>query len=309
MGPDCLELQVKSRLATLPLGLVLQKGYNWPNLSFTISFSNGSHKGQVSPDTTESSFDATADLKFERLESFRMPSETVITSVVYDDQIIKHINIHNQQHYSNDLIAPVDRIATETSFGLSEQPLPSIPRPHSPFPSPNLRKKVKNIIESRQMRLEGSQSASKKEGKRPILSPLAVSTLDSEYKGESTGVPRKKLELHSATFRNFKDIIGPFIGKYEESLLNGRLSTSPSKALQFTCEIGAFGMGKCKPSLKCPRHLVTPFNVVFYQLSDVEIPTPYVGIVEFPVSDPEVPLELGCYRLPLKGQLQIVFFT
>ena len=54
------------------------------------------------------------------------------------------------------------------------------------------------------------------------------------------------------------------VGSYEESILRGRMSTTPSKPLDFLAQIGVLGLGKCKSSLKCPAHVTIPFPAVFY---------------------------------------------
>ncbi|OJD24902.1 hypothetical protein ACJ73_03726 [Blastomyces percursus] len=87
------------------------------------------------------------------------------------------------------------------------------------------------------------------------------------------------------------------VGSYEESILRGRMSTTPSKPLDFTAQIGVLGRGNCKPSLKCPPHVTVPFPAVFYSyptsgggrsISD-DSPSPYVGFIDvennFPKED------------------------
>lgn len=76
----------------------------------------------------------------------------------------------------------------------------------------------------------------------------------------------------------------PMVGSYEESILRGRMSTTPSKPLDFVAQIGVLGKGDCKPSLKCPPHIAVPFPAVFYSYAsgtttDPE-PSPYVGMVD-----------------------------
>jgi hypothetical protein len=76
----------------------------------------------------------------------------------------------------------------------------------------------------------------------------------------------------------------PMVGSYEESILRGRMSTTPSKPLDFVAQIGVLGKGDCKPSLKCPPHLSIPFPAVFYSYAsgahhDPE-PSPYVGMLD-----------------------------
>ncbi|GAB7350219.1 hypothetical protein MBLNU459_g0875t1 [Dothideomycetes sp. NU459] len=76
----------------------------------------------------------------------------------------------------------------------------------------------------------------------------------------------------------------PMVGSYEESILRGRMSTTPSKPLNFVAQIGVLGKGDCKPSLKCPPHIVVPFPAVFYSYSSgltaEPEPSPYVGMID-----------------------------
>lgn len=87
----------------------------------------------------------------------------------------------------------------------------------------------------------------------------------------------------------------PMVGSYEESILRGRMSTTPSRPLDFVAKIGVLGKGKCKSNLKCPPHVTVPFPAVFYsyntgngRISDNE-PSPYVGLIdlEHSLSAPE----------------------
>ncbi|KAI9780178.1 MAG: hypothetical protein M1835_004546 [Candelina submexicana] len=79
----------------------------------------------------------------------------------------------------------------------------------------------------------------------------------------------------------------PMVGSYEESILRGRMSTTPSKPLDFVAQIGVLGKGNCKPSLQCPAHVTVPFPAVFYsygtgsgrKTSD-DGPSPYVGLID-----------------------------
>jgi Domain of unknown function (DUF4210)/Chromosome segregation during meiosis len=84
----------------------------------------------------------------------------------------------------------------------------------------------------------------------------------------------------------------PMVGSYEESILRGRMSTTPSRPLNFIAQIGVLGKGKCKPSLRCPPHVIVPFPAVFYsyntgngRISDNQ-PSPYVGLVDIENSLP-----------------------
>jgi hypothetical protein len=84
----------------------------------------------------------------------------------------------------------------------------------------------------------------------------------------------------------------PMVGSYEESILRGRMSTTPSRPLDFVAKIGVLGKGQCKSSLKCPPHVTVPFPAVFYsyntgngRISDNE-PSPYVGLIDLENSLP-----------------------
>ncbi|KAI9663095.1 MAG: hypothetical protein M1821_008143 [Bathelium mastoideum] len=79
------------------------------------------------------------------------------------------------------------------------------------------------------------------------------------------------------------------VGSYEESILRGRMSTTPSRPLNFIAQIGVLGRGKCKLQLKCPPHASVPFPAVFYSYGQVhgrrssiseDSPSPYVGLVD-----------------------------
>ncbi|PVH99729.1 hypothetical protein DM02DRAFT_710565 [Periconia macrospinosa] len=78
----------------------------------------------------------------------------------------------------------------------------------------------------------------------------------------------------------------PMVGSYEESILRGRMSTTPSRPLNFIAKIGVLGKGQCNSNLKCPPHVAVPFPAVFYsystgngRISD-DSPSPYVGLID-----------------------------
>jgi hypothetical protein len=79
------------------------------------------------------------------------------------------------------------------------------------------------------------------------------------------------------------------VGSYEESILRGRMSTTPSRPLDFVAQIGVLGLGKCKASLKCPAHVTLSFPAVFYSYANTmhgrpgrseDGPSPYVGLID-----------------------------
>lgn len=84
----------------------------------------------------------------------------------------------------------------------------------------------------------------------------------------------------------------PMVGSYEESILRGRMSTTPSRPLNFVAQIGVLGKGKCKASLKCPPHVIVPFPAVFYSYGNASgrmmdnQPSPYVGLIDLENSLP-----------------------
>lgn len=78
------------------------------------------------------------------------------------------------------------------------------------------------------------------------------------------------------------------VGSFEESILRGRMSTPPSKPLDFVAQIGVLGKGDCPASLKCPPHVSVPFPAVFYNYASSsgarsmvdDTPSPYVGTID-----------------------------
>ncbi|KAF2762381.1 hypothetical protein EJ05DRAFT_433981 [Pseudovirgaria hyperparasitica] len=78
----------------------------------------------------------------------------------------------------------------------------------------------------------------------------------------------------------------PMVGSYEESILRGRMSTTPSKPLNFLAQIGVLGKGHCRANLKCPPHVTVPFPAVFYSYNSGtgrvadDSPSPYVGLID-----------------------------
>lgn len=87
------------------------------------------------------------------------------------------------------------------------------------------------------------------------------------------------------------------VGSYEESILRGRMSTTPSRPLDFVAQIGVLGKGKCRSSLRCPPHVTVPFPAVYYSYNTTthgrptgeDGPSPYVGQVDLEngLSNPE----------------------
>ena len=109
------------------------------------------------------------------------------------------------------------------------------------------------------------------------------------------------------------------VGSFEESILRGRMSTAPSKPLDFVAQIGVLGKGNCKPSLRCPAHVTVPFPAVFYSYPSTgnirsfadDSPSPYVGNIDLEHSLKPVELRkhgrrhLSRSQSPDKSQLDI----
>lgn len=139
-----------------------------------------------------------------------------------------------------------------------------------------------------------SSQASVSEPHRTIA-PYAISS------SSSTRRPSFALESYSSSLSSSSS--SPLlqrtsmVGSYEESILRGRMSTTPSKPLDFLAQIGVLGLGgNCKSSLRCPAHVTLPFHAVFYSYSAGgggagssglgnssaigDGPSPYVGMID-----------------------------
>jgi hypothetical protein len=91
--------------------------------------------------------------------------------------------------------------------------------------------------------------------------------------------------------------LASMVGSYEESILRGRMSTTPSRPLDFVAQIGVLGLGKCKSILRCPAHVTLPFPAVFYRYGNTthgrlrksdDDPSPYVGQIDIENGLPHV---------------------
>jgi hypothetical protein len=132
------------------------------------------------------------------------------------------------------------------------------------------------------------------------------------------GISRTRSRRMSSVGTITSELFGSFVGSYEESILNGRMSTTPSKPVPFIAQIGVLSLHPSTPvRLRCPPHLTVPFPAVFYSVQDYDSPSPYVGqldiaaaVAEKRVSSPgsklAKPSPVEGYRIPQKGQLQII---
>ncbi|KHO02140.1 uncharacterized protein MAM_01141 [Metarhizium album ARSEF 1941] len=154
----------------------------------------------------------------------------------------------------------------------------------SPFTSPSQRPSM-----------GGSKSSfGRRDGSRPWQAHQPRRSLTSTPTFAFRGTPPQS----TATFRARRPSVGSdsspiqhasMVGSYEESILRGRMSTTPSKPFDFTAQIGVLGKGKCKSCLRCPPHVLLPFSAVYYSYSnaaygrsrsDIDGPSPYVGQID-----------------------------
>nr|OQO25567.1 hypothetical protein B0A51_07531 [Rachicladosporium sp. CCFEE 5018] len=103
----------------------------------------------------------------------------------------------------------------------------------------------------------------------------------------------------------------PMVGSYEESILRGRMSTTPSKPLNFVAQIGVLGKGQCSSKLKCPPHAIIAFPAVFYSYGSktnepLDQPSPYVGLIDLENSLPSAEPSPEKRRQRLEDRLQAV---
>jgi len=83
------------------------------------------------------------------------------------------------------------------------------------------------------------------------------------------------------------ELIGPFVGSFQESLLSGHMSNTPSTTYDFQAELGVCGANYMPP------HLKTSFSAIYYH---VDHDTPYVGTIE---------LEKKGFKVCSKGIIQL----
>jgi hypothetical protein len=277
-------------------------------------------------------FDSNASINVFKFKPSSGPFGTLHLSVVYDTNLTKFEKDFVNSFDFSKLSTVVENLKEPEQNGSvisagtfeKEEPIPLNP---SPMPSPRFQRK---IVSFQEIKLEKPNSLKTKRSNLyiTISRSSSNSSLESAHLEEDNILNRDGIEISThkclpslQTRRGSltPELYGTFVGSYEESILNGRMSTSPSKPIHFVADIGALAIGKCKSSLKCPAHLVVSFPAFFYQLPGEDMPTPYLGTVDFGVytpvkkskllvNDGECVLENGSYRLPPKGQLQIVFY-
>lgn len=113
--------------------------------------------------------------------------------------------------------------------------------------------------------------------------PSSLPFLDSRQVPPSSRLRRPSLGSDASPLQH-----ASMVGSYEESILRGRMSTTPSKPLEFVAQIGVLGLGQCKSNLRCPPHVTLPFPAVFYSYASSAYgrsksedgPSPYVGQID-----------------------------
>mmetsp|Transcript_11571 Transcript_11571/g.16080 ORF Transcript_11571/g.16080 Transcript_11571/m.16080 type:complete len:320 (+) Transcript_11571:42-1001(+) len=84
------------------------------------------------------------------------------------------------------------------------------------------------------------------------------------------------------------ELLGPFVGSFQESLLSGHMSNTPSTVYHgFMADLGV------SSKKMIPPHLKMPFSAIYYH---IDYETPYVGTLE---------LDKKGYQIPQKGTIQL----
>ncbi|XP_048756858.2 atos homolog protein A-like [Ostrea edulis] len=127
---------------------------------------------------------------------------------------------------------------------------------------------------------------------RAIKNALSCSklTLDSESSRSAVTPDQSRILSTSAPAST-----NCLLGNFEESVLNGRIE--PIGVVDgFTCDIGAGGSF-------CPKHVSLPVTAYFFQLSDDNAPSPYLGHINLE--------NLGKkgYHIPKCGTVQVTLFN
>lgn len=198
----------------------------------------------------------------------KAPTSPLVQSESNDDLDIDYLSNVNPI----DITSAFQRNARRHTLQISQslQSTPSLPT-SSNRPLPHLRRDNTYPYQAHQPR----RSLNANSFPHPATSPQTPAFLRSRRPSFGSDTS----PLHHASM----------VGSYEESILRGRMSTTPSKPLDFVAQIGVLGLGKCKPSLRCPAHVTIPFPAVFYsyettthgRASRVEDgPSPYVGQID-----------------------------
>ncbi|KAF1992345.1 hypothetical protein K402DRAFT_366462 [Aulographum hederae CBS 113979] len=132
------------------------------------------------------------------------------------------------------------------------------------------------------LRKEGSFPYQAHQPRRSLNAPINLLSASTPQ------TPQLRPRVPSISSENAPLHHAPMVGSYEESILRGRMSTLPSRPLNFVAQIGVLGKGDCKASLRCPPHVTIPFPAVFYSYGsgsskssmENQQPSPYVGHID-----------------------------
>ncbi|KAL3885027.1 hypothetical protein ACJMK2_025126 [Sinanodonta woodiana] len=120
----------------------------------------------------------------------------------------------------------------------------------------------------------------------------AISCSKLTFQSESKDEPVEDLKIISTSAPASTNCL---LGNFEESVLNGRIE--PVGVVEgFTVEVGAGGSF-------CPKHVLLPVAAYFFQLSDDNAPSPYLGHVNLE------PLGKRGYHIPRRGTVQVTLFN
>ncbi|KAB8337163.1 hypothetical protein FH972_021467 [Carpinus fangiana] len=114
----------------------------------------------------------------------------------------------------------------------------------------------------------------------------SLASLDDSHSSEHRWAPSAHTRRPSLSSETSPLQRAPMVGRYEESILRGRMSSLPSRPLDFVAQIGVLGKGSCKSSLRCPPHVTVPFPAIFYHYGNIpgatsrDGPSPYVGLID-----------------------------
>ncbi|KUI68093.1 hypothetical protein VM1G_04543 [Cytospora mali] len=242
--------------------------------------------------------------KFERLErripfadppdGFRSPSAS-LSSSLSSSFVYKHPTSPLVQSESNDdldLSLPISNIDIGPPNPSKASRRRTLGGFHSVQNDPIVAQRIPT------MRHEGTWPYQAHQPRRSLTSVPSLSlTGSSPQKLASSRRPSFGLESSSPLHQT------SMVGSYEESILRGRMSTTPSKPLDFLAQIGVLGLGNCKSSLRCPTHVTLPFPAVFYSYASTshgrskcdDGPSPYVGQIDLENGLPN-PTEVSAAR-------------
>ncbi|XXG98995.1 hypothetical protein Hte_005328 [Hypoxylon texense] len=188
--------------------------------------------------------------------------------------------VQSESNDDIDLTSPMDGIDISSSFPRNPRRhtlMSSHSTPYGITHSPSPRPPPPHLRQERTFPYQAHQP------RRSLASTPNFSTTSSP---QTPALLRSRRPSYSSEISPLQH--ASMVGSYEESILRGRMSTTPSKPLDFLAQIGVLGLGKCKSSLRCPPHVTLPFPAVFYSYAssshgrskEEDGPSPYVGQID-----------------------------